>query len=124
MPGSGRPDTPLITNYEISLSNYQHLYTSAFFSITNPKTTNLVQFNEDTLLDPFINLVNFQQNQPHLPANKPTTLITNNLQHEIIAQSTHNSLTVNVVKVSTLFMAKTSYLRKYHALQVEKIKLQ
>jgi hypothetical protein len=81
--GPGQPDTTLITDDEIPLSNYQHLYTSAFFSNNNPKITNLVKTNDDTLLLSFINSGNNQQNQPHLAENMPTTLITSNPQHEI-----------------------------------------
>jgi hypothetical protein len=154
MPGSGQPDTILITDDEIPLSNYQHLYTSAFFSNNNLKTTNVVKTNDDTLLLSFIDSGNSQQNQPHLAENAPTTLITSNPQHEICIKSIpehgncdflnvsdvtcdsekqapttgsnelseHNS--VNVVKVNPLFMARTNRLRKYHALQAEKNKLQ
>jgi hypothetical protein len=111
------------------------------------QTPNVVQVNDDILLDPFINLKNFQQNQPHLPENMPTTVITNTLQHEIVAQSTHNmgsnanlsasdvtsdsekqslvtgfhdisdTLAVNVVKVNTICIASIKILRNYHALQ-------
>jgi hypothetical protein len=48
--GSGQLDTPLITDIAIPLSNYQNLYTSAFSSINNSKTTNVVKDNNDTLL--------------------------------------------------------------------------
>jgi hypothetical protein len=61
-PGSGQPDTTLITDDEIPLGNYQHLYTSAFFSNNNPKTTNVVKTNDDTLLLSFINSGNNQRN--------------------------------------------------------------
>jgi hypothetical protein len=137
-PGSGQPDTTLITDDEIPLSNYQHLYTSAFFSNNNPKTTNVVKTNDDTLLLSFINSGNNQQNQPHLAENTPTTLITSNPQHVICTKSVpqhgnceflnpsdvtfdsekqapttgFNELSdhnsVNVVKVNPLFMARTN----------------
>jgi hypothetical protein len=151
MPGSSQPDPTLITNEEIPLSNYQHLYISAFFPNNNPKTTNVVKTNDDTLLLSFINSGNNQQNQPHLAETTPTTLITSNPQHEICTKSVphhencevldasdvtcdsekqapttgfnelsdHNS--VNVVKVNPLFMARTNRLRKYHALQQNKL---
>jgi hypothetical protein len=154
MPGSRQPDMTLITDDETPLSNYQHLYTSAFFSNNNPKPTNIVKTNDDTLLLSFINSGNSQQNQPHLAENTPTTLITSTSLHEICTKSVphhencellnasdvtcdsegqtpttgfnelsdHNS--VNVVKVNPLFMARTNRLRKYHALQAEKKKLQ
>jgi hypothetical protein len=154
MPGSGQPDTTLITDDEIPLSNYQHLYTSAFFSNNTPKPTNVVKTNDDTLLLSFINSGNNQQNQPHLAENTPTTLITSNLQHEICTKSvphhencevlnlsdvtcdcTGQSPTtgfhelgdhnsINFVKVNPLFMARTNRLRKYHALQAQQNKLE
>jgi hypothetical protein len=86
-PGSDQPDTTLITDDEIPLSNYQHLYTSAFFSNNNPKTTTVVKTNDNTLLLSFINLGNNQQNQPHLAEITPTTLITSNPQHGICTNS-------------------------------------
>jgi hypothetical protein len=153
MPGSDHPDTTLITDDEIPLSNYQHLYTSAFFSNNNPKTTNVVNTHNDTLLLSFINSGNNQQNQPHLAENMPTTLINGDPQHEICTKyipqhencevlnpyevtsvctgqspmTGFNELSdhnsVNVVKVNPLFMARTNRLRKYHALQTEQNKL-
>jgi hypothetical protein len=140
-PGSDQLDTTLITDDEIPLSNYHHLYISTFFSNNNPKTTNIVKTNDDTS---FINSDNNQRNQPHLAENTPTTLITSNSQHEFCTKyipqhdncdflspsevttvctgqspmtgfyelSDHNS--VNVVKVNPLFMIRTDRLRKYH----------
>jgi hypothetical protein len=87
MPGSGHSDTTLITDDEIPLSNYQHLYTSAFFTNNKPETTNVVKITDDTLLLSFINSENNQQNQPHLPENTPTTLITSKPQHEICTET-------------------------------------
>jgi hypothetical protein len=86
MPGSDQPDTPLIINIEIPLSNYQHLHTSAFFSHSKLETTKVVEASGDILLPSFIKVQNFQRNQPHLPENTPITLITNTPQHEICAK--------------------------------------
>jgi hypothetical protein len=152
MPGSGQLDTTLIIDDEIPLSNYQHLYTSAFFPNNRPKTTHVVKPNDDTLLLSFINSGNNQQNQPHLAANTPTTLITGNLNMKSVRNispgmkkvlnpsevttvctgqspmtdfnelSDRNS--VNVVRINPLFMARTNRLRKYHALQAEQNKLE
>jgi hypothetical protein len=150
---SDRPDTPIITNNDFPLSNYQHFYTSAFSSINNPKPTNIVKFNDDTLLSSFRNAGNFQQNQPHLAENTPTTDFDCTLTYNCTKQSTHNANnsvnlsasdvtcdsenqqvvtglytncakpSVNVIKVDPIFMARTNRLRKYHALQAEKNKL-
>jgi hypothetical protein len=142
MHGSDRPDTTSITDDEIPLSNYQHLYTSAFFSNNKQKTTHVVKPINDTLLPSFIKQGNFQRNQPHLAENTPTTLITGDTQREMYLKSNpqHENCdflspsevttactgqspetgfhelsdrhSVNVVKVNPLFMARTNRLRK------------
>jgi hypothetical protein len=101
-PGSGQPDTTLITDDEIPLSNYQHLYTSAFFSNNIPKTTNVVKAYDDTLLQSFINSGNSQQNQPHLAENTPTTLITGDPQHEICTKLTPEHENCEVLNASVV----------------------
>jgi hypothetical protein len=96
MPGSGRPDTPLITNNEIPLSNYQHLYTSALFSNNIPKTNLL---NNPLLSMEIFKILAFQMSLVTVKNNPPITGF-----HELSDRPS-----VNVVKVNPLFMAGTNF---------------
>jgi hypothetical protein len=72
--GSERPDishATIINEEHFPLSNYQHLYTSAFLSKNNSDNTEVVKHNDVTLLHSFTNLESDQLNQPHLAENTP-----------------------------------------------------
>jgi hypothetical protein len=76
--GSEQPDishATVIKEELFPLSNYQHLYTSAFLPKNNSENTTVVKPSDDTLLYSFTNLNSDQLNQPHLAENTPTNEI-------------------------------------------------
>jgi hypothetical protein len=92
--GSERPDishATVIKEEHFPLSNYQHLYTSAFLSTNNSENTTVVKISDDTFLHSFTNLKSDRLNQPHLEENTPTNNIVERRAVEIHEKSTLNS---------------------------------